>query len=286
MAKVVITGIARDCAAHLPAVLANAERLASTFEEAAFAFVENDSRDATKHLLSSWGSRQRNFTLFNLDGLGQMPVRTLRTEYARNVYLEYVRSDPTLAQFDTLCVMDMDDVGAYPIDLAQFAAAVDLLGSDGSHAGVFANQLGTYYDMWTLRHAQLCPGDIWFDVLERVLTHGQSDQEAFDQAFAPRILSFGSSSGPVEVDSAFGGLGIYRLDHVRRSQNPYLGSRVRVLRLRNGQRTVLRMQQCEHVHFNHGLRQLGGRLFIMPGLINGSNGGLSFPVSAFRSLVF
>ena len=268
-------------------MLANLERLAGTVAEAAYVFVENDSQDATRAILTRWGAARPNFTLFDLAGLGGIPIRTLRLEYARNVYLEFVRGEPALSDFDVLCLIDMDDVGARPLDQGQFQVALDYLTAEPDRAAVFANQIGTYYDMWAFRHPEYCPEDVWFEVLESARLHGGSDQEAYERTFAPRIVCFNPASGPLEVDSAFGGLGLYRLDWVRRAPNPYLGSRIRVLRGPGGQRSVLRMQQCEHVHFNRGLRQIGGRLFVMPGLINGERPvAMNFPASAYRGLPF
>ena len=286
MSSIVFAGAARDCASHLPAVFANLERLAAVCDQAAFVFVENDSTDGTRELLRKFGAAHSGVALFDLAGLGQLPVRALRLEFARNAYLEYVRTDASLAGFDYLCVMDMDDMGAYPLDVARFRAALAFLEGTDRCAGVFANQQGPYYDLWALRHRDYCPEDAWYEVLLWARQHHCSDEEAFAQTFARRIRSFAPGSAAVEVDSAFGGLGIYRLDWVRRNANPYLGSRVRVLR--NGEQlTAFRMQQCEHVHFHAGLRQLGLRLFILTDLINAVTAeGVSFPPSAYRRLCF
>ena len=287
MRKAIFAGVLRDCAPHLTAVLGYLDRLSSLFDEAAYVFVENDSVDATKQMLKAWGERRPHFSLFNLDGLGRTQIRTLRLEFARNVYLEYVRSDPVLAGFDHLCVLDMDDIGAHPIDLRKFGAALEFMRATEQCAGVFPNRMGPYYDWWALRHSEICPDDVWYEILSWVQRNGASDEEAFERTFARRIRAFDRNLAPIEVDSAFGGLGIYSMNYVRRGPNPYLGSRVRVLRNQDGQVVTVRMQQCEHVHFHAGLRQLGGRLFILPGLINGAT-VLSDkkPYSVYRSLCF
>jgi hypothetical protein len=287
MSKAVFVGIVRDCARYLPGVLGNLERLSACFGEVAFVFVENDSVDGTKALLRAWGNSWPDFTLFDLAGLGAVTVRTLRLEVARNTYLEFVRGDPAFASFDTLCILDMDDAGAYPIDLQEFKEALDFMKRTDHCAGVFANNVGNYYDMWALRHPELCPHDVWYEVFLWAQQHDASDQEAFDQTFAKRIRSFGRDMGPIEVDSAFGGIGVYNLDYVRRCPNPYLGSRVRVMRRRDGQVLTCRTEQCEHVHFHEGLRHLGGRLFILPGLINGIySSDVTFPCSWYRNIIF
>jgi hypothetical protein len=45
----------------------------------------------------------------------------------------------------------------------------------------------------------------------------------------------------------------------------------------DGSFRVARWQVCEHVHFNHGIRSIGGRLFVMPSLINGDHTQGAFP---------
>jgi hypothetical protein len=285
-ARAVFTGLARNCEPHLPAVLSNLEQLAAVFEQTAYVIVENDSSDRTKDILSSWGRKRGNFHLFCLDGLGRQPVKTLRLEVARNVYIEYLRSSPTLADFDYLCVLDMDDSGTRPVPMESFTAALEYLSKHDHAGGVFANQLGTYYDMWALRHPQWCPGDIWFEVLEYAQRHRATDQRAFEATFTPRLRTIPTTDEPIEVRSAFGGLGIYRLAPVLRNKNPYLGSRVRILAGAAGEPLIIRMQTCEHVHFNEGLLAQGLSLFIVPPLVNRETTQLGFPPSAFRGLTF
>ena len=90
----------------------------------------------------------------------------------------------------------------------------------------------------------------------------------------------------LEVDSAFGGFGIYKLSYALNSKNPYLGSQVKVLTDENSQVNIFRWEVCEHVQFNIGIRNIGGRLFIKPDLINSTNSGMEFPPSAFRNFIF
>jgi hypothetical protein len=100
-----------------------------------------------------------------------------------------------------------------------------------------------------------------------------------------RMIQVPQESQWIEVDSSFGGLGIYRLDFVVPNPNPYLGYKVKLVD-RDGSPNLVRWQTCEHVHFHRGLRSLGGRLFILPWLINGDTGAMKFPPSAWRSMLF
>ena len=276
--KIVFVGLAQNCAQHLPAVLRNIENMATLASESAFLFLENDSTDNTKAILNGWGNGRVNFTLLNFDGLNGVAVRTVKLEILRNTYVECLRTYKNLKDFDLVVLIDMDDVGTWPIDLGELSKVVQFVQSDSQNAGVFANQLGTYYDIWALRHKTLCPGDAWEEVIDYKDSHpAASNEEAFNQTFKKRIPTFSPTEKPFEVDSAFGGLGIYRMSYILKNPNPYLGSKIKSLPTQDGVFKISRRQFCEHVHFNAGIRAQGGKLFIWPALINAEIRNPVFP---------
>lgn len=275
--KIIFAGAAQNCARFLPAVFANLEKMASLASEAAFVFVENDSKDETKQVLNSWGQNRPNFNLITMDGLNRIPVRGLRLELARGAYAELIKTYKNYREYDFMVVMDMDDAGSYPLELAEVEKAIAFLQAEPTRAAAFANQLGLYYDVWTLREPKLCPGDAWEEVMDYVMKHKVTPEEAHAQTFAKRVHTFPTTMAPFEVDSAFGGLGIYKMSYVLKNPNPYLGSKMKAVPTEDGTFNVARWQACEHVHFNHGIRSIGGRLFIMPSLINGDYSQGSFP---------
>ena len=282
--KVVIAGCMRDCAEHIPAVLQNVERIAALYEQAAFVFVENDSKDDTKAVMKEWCSQRPRAQFLSFDGLGQSrPIRTVRLETARNKFLATTKSD--YADYDHLVVLDCDNINTKPMDFTAFSHAIDFLESRTDCAGVFANQDGPYYDMWTLRHPQRCPRDIWEEVFDCASSLGVSDQEAFDRTFARRIFSLPADAEPLEVDSAFGGFGIYKIRSILKNSRAYLGHKRKVVMTPQGP-VEAGWQTCEHVAFNAGFREQGEKLFVFPSLINTSTHGMSFPPSAFRHMLF
>ncbi|WP_114639496.1 glycosyltransferase family protein [Polynucleobacter necessarius] len=284
--KLIFAGVARDCEKYLPAVLRGIEALAEHYSDSAFIFVENDSSDSTKKVFGEWGEKRSNFYPINIDGLGAIPRRGLRLEIARASYVEFIKSDVQLISYDYLVVLDMDDVNTLGVNPQKFIEATTFLQERDERAAVFANQLGTYYDMWTFRHESLCPGDVWEEIFDCVQHSNLSDEEAYLKTFSPKILSLPPINEMLEVESAFGGFGIYKLSYVLKNKNPYLGSKVKISKDANGRRTLCRWEICEHVHFNLGIRNLGGKLFIKQDLINAANHGLSFPPSAYRNFIF
>lgn len=288
--KAVFAGCARDCAAMLPGVLDNIGRMSQLFAESAFIFVENDSRDSTKNALQSWCRGKSNARLVSLDGLAaSCPFRIIRLEIVRNRYLSLVRSD--FRTYDYLFILDCDEVNAAPIDLHAVERAVEFLQNDTACAGVFGNSAETYYDMWALRHPQQCPGDVWEEVCDYAIAHGVPDAEAFRQTFATRTFALPPTQAAFEVDSAFGGFGIYKISSLLRNRRSYLGHKTKVVRepapdLNGNAEKIFGWQCCEHVAFNTGFRELDEKLFVLPYLINCRASGTTFNPAFWRTLLF
>jgi glycosyltransferase involved in cell wall biosynthesis len=283
--KAVFVGCAKDCANFLPRVLRNVESIAQLYSEVAFIFIENDSRDRTKDILQRWCHYVRNARLISLDGLSQShPIRTVRLAHVRNQYLHHIRT--SFSDYDHLFTLDCDEVNINPLDLTQVRKAITFLDSDPSHAGVFANQQGLYYDLWALRHPLKCPGDAWEEVLDDVEKRNVSDQDAFKTTFAKRLFSLAADAGPLEVDSAFGGLAIYKVSSVLRNKRNFIGHKIKRIDTPNGS-TKIGWQTCEHVSFNAGFREQGDKLFVLPYLTNSiTPDDMIFPPSVFRTMIF
>ena len=249
--RAVIVGCARDCEPFLPAVLQNVTMIATLYSEAAFVFVENDSTDNTRDILQDWLSKHANSFLVSPNELpAHVAKRTARLAIARNTYMDALHSHH-LAQFDHLVVLDFDNVNTNIISKDPLLAAIRFLDSSSENAAVFANQL-PYYDIWTLRHDVWCPGDCWAEVENRPAYLPR--HRAVERYFTSRQLTIPSNTPPIAVRSAFGGLGIYKLDFVRTAR--YVGLRP------DGS------EVCEHVPFNEAAVRAGGALYIFPELLN------------------
>lgn len=256
----------RNCESALPGVLDNIGRMAATYSAAAFVFLENDSTDRSLEILQSWCSAVPAARLLNFDGLARCsPIRTVRLALLRNRYLSILHND--YADFDHLVVVDCDAVNAGPIDLDGFRRAVEFLESDGSYAGIFAGQDGLYYDLWALRHPELCPGDVWEQEFDLITARRIPRIEAFKQTVAKRILVLPADAPALEVRSAFGGLGVYKVGHIRNSGQRYIGHKPKRV-VSDGEIEEALWQTCEHVAFNREICDRGGRLFVLPYFIN------------------
>jgi hypothetical protein len=283
--KIVFVGLARDASKYLRRSLSNIERVGSLASDVGYIIIENDSIDETKKILSDWGASRLNFSLITLDGLGMLPIRTLRLEYLRNICIEYIKTSELFRTYTHMMILDLDDSNAFTIDINSIAASIKFLDEDHSRAAIFANQIGHYYDLWALRHDDLCPLDAWEEVFDYTLAHNVSDEVAFENTFKNRIFSLDKGMPPLEVRSAFGGLGVYKMQYILKNPNPYLGSKIKLIGVGSNMK-VSRWQVCEHVHFNEGITNLGGKLFINPQMINGVYSSPIYPPSAYKSLIF
>jgi hypothetical protein len=280
--KAVIVGCLKNSAQHLPYVFQNLEKIASFYDDVAFIFIENDSIDNTKLLISEWGKNQSNFKLFSLDGLDDYEKnRTVRLEIARNAYINSIIENKKLHDFNHMIVMDMDDRGAHPLNPSDLSNALNFLNSQVAHAAVFANQSVKYYDLWALRHPQLCPFDFWHEVLSEAL-NSTSDQEAFDKVYTKLPKRIPIDTPPIQVESAFGGLGIYKIHYVLNNKSRYIGHEYKYFI--NDNIIFSKLQTCEHVSFHRGIAAQGGQMFILPYLVN-SDQDTGFNPSAFRTIV-
>jgi hypothetical protein len=116
----------------------------------------------------------------------------------------------------------------------------------------FANQPLRYYDIWALRAKGWSESDCWKEYQDLLQT--LPEREAKKIAVTSKMKSISEKSKPIPVDSAFGGLGIYRIQAFLDGE--YLGM------------DSSGNEICEHVHFHQKLVSKGHKLFIMPSLVN------------------
>ena len=116
-----------------------------------------------------------------------------------------------------------------------------------------ANQLGPYYDIYALRHTEWSPDDCW-RYEAQLLKKGMNPISAREKAVYSRQRKIPASSPWINVDSAFGGLAIYKRESLENAT--YSGLDL------NGE------EICEHVTLHAAMKADGRKLYINPRLIN------------------
>ena len=290
--KVVFAGCAKNCSEFLPKTLENIRYYSSFFNESYTVIVENGSEDKTREILINNFTKNDNF-LF-CDQFNKLPTRGQRLESSRNLIIETIKHNENLKRCELFIMLDLDDMGTYKIDDQDFLNAINFLFSKNDIAAVFANQLGIYYDMWTLRDNKLCKNDFWVEVFKFLManknSHDQLSKKNFEDAkklvINKKIYSFKRSDPPIPVFSAFGGLGIYKMQNVLKNNNKYEGLQSIEINTKDRKKFNIQYQKCEHVNFNEGLVKQNMKLFILPFLINHNFKNLDFnPESALKLMV-
>jgi len=231
-------------------VLANLERFAACYAEASFLFLVSDNSDGSPSILQRWLDDGRRGDVIDLGCLAdRLPKRTERIAHVRNACLDEIRRSGA-AEYDHLVIADLDDVLASPVSVDGFADAARWLDDAPTRAAVLANAMPRYYDIWALRHDRWCPTDCWHPIW------GRPAEETFEAAkfrevFA-RQIEIPATLPPIAVQSAFGGLGIYRMPFV-------LGARYCGV-------DRLGREVSEHVAFSEAIARAGGQLYIFPAL--------------------
>jgi hypothetical protein len=244
-----VVGVARNCARSLSRDVNRLAAAVGHMGSVRFLIVESDSTDATVQTLNALKDTRSDFDFISLGNLRpQHPQRTDRIALCRNTYLKALATDPRLAAVTHVLVADMDGV-CRDLSAAGFASCFALT---VPWDACFANQGDYYYDIWALRHPVWCPGDAWQQHAALLPLLGET--EANNVALFSRMVHIPPHAAAIEVQSAFGGLGLYRKEALLTARYEGLDSA--------GQ------EVCEHVSLHAAMRTAGARLFINPALIS------------------
>jgi glycosyltransferase involved in cell wall biosynthesis len=247
--SILVCGAARNCGRRLGRDLIRLRRATSWIPRVRFLVVESDSTDGTVAALESLAADHADFRVVSLGHTrDRLPERTDRIALARNTCLEAFTSDPDYADADHFLMADLDGMCR---DLSPQALR-SCWRLDVPWDACTANQGDFYYDIWTLRHRCWCPGDAWEEYRQLVPLLGET--EATNVAVFSRMVHIPATAPPIEVDSAFGGLGIYK--------------RAAVTGLRYAGRDAGGRPASDHVALNLAMRSRGGQIIINPALIN------------------
>ena len=236
--NVLFCGIARNIERHLPYTIARIKALGSLFKSYGVFIFENDSNDRTLAQLQKWASEDNRVNVESAtwnpppfdDPRGR--VRRFYMAKARNEYLRFARHISQKQLLDYIIIMDMDLAGGW-----SYHGVLNSLGKHtpwdviGSNSLYYANKdnewFKLFYDSWAFR----------------TLDHPEplEDQEA-------NCFVFNRGEPMIEVNSCFGGLGIYR---------PYFIS----------EGIDYTDEDCDHPTLHNELVKRGYKIFLNPSQI-------------------
>jgi hypothetical protein len=241
--KLAIVSIARNSMPYLKNTLRLVDELAGMWRDCVYYVFENDSDDGTAWALDEFAMRQwvtvEHDTLGGLDARGFEPERTERLAKCRARCQQWVRSHAADAGY--VMVLDTDPHGGFSVDgvMNSLGWFCEMLGESSRlrEPGAMASHSlyiraeakpGLYgaasYDAWAARLSW------WEDRRDHAWFH---------------FLNPPAGSPPIPMNSAFGGLCLYR-------REAYLAG-------------VYDGSDCEHVPMHRSMQRAGYQLFLNPG---------------------
>ena len=247
--NILIVGVIRNGETSLYSSFKVLEESFYGFKEIQWLFIESDSDDNTLTILEQLADQVGNFRFISAGLLrDEIPQRTARIAYCRNIYINEILTNPIYCNVDYVAVVDLDGINS---DLT--SQAVQSCWSRTDWDVCTANQKHAYYDIWALRHPIWSPNDCWEQ--HSFMSRFFNANFSLVSCVISKMIEIPENSGWIEVDSAFGGLAIYRREVIF-GQN-YVG-------LNNAGTAI-----CEHISFHKEIKNHSKRIFINPKLING-----------------
>lgn len=249
--KILLAGPVRNVAHTIQNEVETLVASLGNFKEIYCFVVESDSSDDTLKKLEELQGVIRNFSYVSAGNLSEKyRRRTDRIALCRNLIIDEVAKNPLFAEIDYIAMADLDGMN----DLVTPAKIAQCWEVDEPWDVITANQLGEYYDIWGLSHPYWSPMDCWEQ--KRQLENILGNDMAENIAVACKQSPIDPRADLIEVDSAFGGLGIYRREAFLAGR--YAGTDD----LAGG------IDVADHIPYHRELRQKGFRIFINPALIN------------------
>jgi hypothetical protein len=244
-----VVGLVRNCE---PWLVRDVERLRSALDKAKklkWLLIESDSADGTLDVLKSLKENMSDFNFLSLGTLTErMPLRTERMAFCRNKYVDEIRYNEAYIDVDYVVVSDFDGVNTL---ISKATISSCWAREDWDICA--ANQSGPYYDVWALRHENWSPNDCWAQY-KFFNKYDANFEKNLHASVYSRMITVPVNSNWIEVDSAFGGLAVYR--RTAFDDSSYVGL------------ADLGEEICEHVPFHKSLTRKGYRIFINPKMIN------------------
>lgn len=264
--KILLVGTVSNVAKTIEKELNVVLKALSIFDRIEIFLVESDSVDSTNYVLEKMKSNNLNFNFKTLGNLRERyPNRVERIAYCRNVYIDYIRSNYHISEWNFVAVADLDGMN---FKLSQKGVKT-CLESDVEWDGIMANQSFGYYDIYALRAKNWVEEDC-FDGLQKYkakwLVHAKKQKSAYNfirnyivsdyarhKFIYSKMKRINRNDPWISVSSAFGGFAIYKPWVFLEYDYNSIGRRYTV---------------SEHVDFHEKTAVAGSRYFINPFMIN------------------
>ncbi len=259
--SIVFLCLARDCATTLGVFFNYVEALRSSGVKCDVLIGENGSRDNTRAIIVSAGSR--NVQLVDTSAMSAGATRLNRMAIGREILLHAAR-DLNLLDHNFVCVADLDNVMVRPPEVAAMLRSLTQLDSDETLFAISATSQPVYYDLLALRASGHD-----YTPLHTAIEEAKRKPLAYFQFHRDRIYRWQhevTRQIPLRCESAFNGLCIYKASDYN------LGSYL----------ADSDLPVAEHVAFNASIgRRSGRQILISPELVLDTPGDHR-PVNVFH----
>ena len=238
--KVVFCIPVRNESSNLKSLFKTLDKLNLKFEDYFIIFVESDSSDNSSDLIKKYLERRKGVLINkNLQGIEN---RVMRLGISRNEYLNFIKNDQSLKTYDLMIVLDCGGVNG---SLTAKKIKNAILENENS-IGIFPTQKFLYYDIWTLRIDNIINYDCFEELFKSYKKNSKIRKIFFNLIGKFLFINFIIKTKKINVISAYGGMGIYKLNKV--IDFTYDSN--------NG-------KNCEHVEFNKQIYKKYGNCLVL-----------------------
>lgn len=245
--KVIIASTVKNEEKNLEKHFKIIDDLIDKFKDYFLIFVISDSKDNSENVCKKYIENKNGKVLIR--NFKKKYNRVKKLEISRNCYLNFIKKQNAIKKFDFLIVMDVDGVN----DLLTSKQLINTINKK-KWSAIFPSQLIFYYDIFALRIENL----IEYNFITKIKKESAKNIKLIKKLFSKYLTKFFfirkyNKRRFIEVKSAFGGLGIYKLKIILKSK--YYSN--------NG-------KECEHVSLNKNIHKKFGQMFVDKRLINSS----------------
>lgn len=274
MKRILLVGLVRNVAKTLRTEVLEKKRLFENLAPVDVYLVESDSIDGTQEILEQLSVEDSNIEYRCLGNLAiYIPNRIERLRFCRNVYVNYVRKFP-VNTWEYVVVLDWDGINSR----LSLEGIQDAFSKKRDWDACFPVQSRGYYDLLALREKTWMPVNPFLkirDDISLLKLHAKTDALIFKilreykierirkRELYDKMKIFRRQSELINVESAFGGMGIYQSEIFHSVNYDVFGYQ----------------EECEHVDFHKRAISQGYRLCINPKMIN--SGWNSYNINRF-----
>lgn len=220
--KVLLVGTVSNVASVLENELKRVLSALTYFSEVDVFLVESDSSDSTLQILDSLSRKIPNFSFVTLGALSpDIPNRIERLRHCRNTYVNHIRRKYSKENLSHVIVADLDGMNSKISKIGVSSCFEDEITWDAC----FSNQLGGYSDIYALRCKDWQDGDCFAELHNRRTAFMNESNKHFffknlrsllnrnkirKSTIYSKMRRIPKSLPWIQVDSAFGGFGIYK----------------------------------------------------------------------------